>query len=133
MITEKLCRVCGYEMEEGPRDYNICPSCGTEFGIHDVNSSIDNLRTGWLATGPRWYSPVIPEPLGWRPIPQLSKLFLNPIPFGWTPAITARPDLQGVHFPPLAHKRRRIKSRVHRGREENLPYPISPVPSVQAA
>lgn len=78
MVTDKLCSVCGYEMEEGPRDYNICPSCGTEFGIHDLNSSIENLRGAWLSSGPRWYSRVVPEPQRWNPIQQLSNVFLNP-------------------------------------------------------
>jgi hypothetical protein len=74
MVNEKLCTVCGYEMEEGPRDYNICPSCGTEFGLHDANSTIEELRKVWLATGPRWYSSAVPEPQNWKPIMQLAVL-----------------------------------------------------------
>jgi hypothetical protein len=88
MVSDKMCTVCGYEMEEGPRDYNICPSCGTEFGIHDVNSSIDNLRLAWLRTGPAWYSTVAETPPDWDPIRQLSKLFLNPNPAILSPADT---------------------------------------------
>lgn len=80
MVSEQLCTVCGYEMEEGPRDYNICPSCGTEFGIHDINSSIVNLRSAWLSTGPQWHSTVVREPQGWEPIRQLTRIFLNPNP-----------------------------------------------------
>jgi len=77
MVNEKLCRVCGYEMEEGPRDWNICPSCGTEFGLHDVNSSIENLRNVWLATGPRWYSTVVLPPAEWSPMQQLATLLFE--------------------------------------------------------
>jgi hypothetical protein len=77
MVNDKLCSVCGYEMEEGPRDYNICPSCGTEFGLHDVNSTIEDLRQVWLSTGPRWYSVVITPPLGWNPMMQLAGLLLG--------------------------------------------------------
>src|SRR6266446_4815425 len=52
MVIETTCPVCGYEMDDPPRDYNICPSCGTEFGLHDVNASISELRAAWLQTGP---------------------------------------------------------------------------------
>jgi len=72
MVNEKLCTVCGYEMEEGPRDWNICPSCGTEFGLHDVNSTIDDLRTVWFASGPRWHSSVVPQPTNWNPFQQIA-------------------------------------------------------------
>jgi hypothetical protein len=72
MVNEKLCTVCGYEMEEGPRDWNICPSCGTEFGLHDVNSTIDSLRTVWFATGPRWHSSVVRQPANWNPFVQVA-------------------------------------------------------------
>lgn len=77
MVNEKLCTVCGYEMEEGPRDWNICPSCGTEFGLHDVNSSIENLRNVWLATGAKWYSDFVSKPQGWNPAVQLAQLLFS--------------------------------------------------------
>lgn len=77
MVNNKLCGVCGYEMEEGPRNYNICPSCGTEFGLHDVNSTIEDLRQVWLGSGPRWYSAVVPKPAGWNPMMQLARLLFG--------------------------------------------------------
>jgi hypothetical protein len=77
MVNEKLCTVCGYEMEEGPRHYNICPSCGTEFGLHDVNSTIDNLRKAWIEGGARWYSTAVPQPQGWKPAVQLARLLFS--------------------------------------------------------
>jgi hypothetical protein len=77
MVIEKLCPVCGYEMDEGPRDFNICPSCGTEFGLHDLNSSIKDLREVWIENGAHWHSQVIPEPLDWNAQQQLSVLMLN--------------------------------------------------------
>src|SRR5580658_4866010 len=40
----------------------LCPSCGTKFGHHDVNSSIDELCATWLRNGARWWSTVNPEP-----------------------------------------------------------------------
>ena len=79
MVNEKLCSVCGYEMEEGPRDYNICPSCGTEFGLHDVNSGIEQLRQIWLESGPAWFSKVIPEPPNWSPMNQLAGLLMGQV------------------------------------------------------
>jgi hypothetical protein len=79
MVGDKVCTVCGYEMEEGPRDYNICPSCGTEFGLHDVNSTVDNLRAVWLAGGAKWYSVAIPQPSKWNPIQQLAKLLFSQV------------------------------------------------------
>src|SRR5258708_15856140 len=77
MMNEKMCPVCGFEMSDGPRDYNICPSCGTEFGLHDVNSSIEVLRDVWIESGPRWYSRVVAEPVGLNPWLQLLRLFLS--------------------------------------------------------
>ena len=79
-MNDKMCPVCGYEMTEGPRHFNICPSCGTEFGLHDENATIEEIRNGWLATGPVWYSHVIPQPAGWEPITQLINVFLNAQP-----------------------------------------------------
>ncbi len=74
MVIGNLCRVCGYAMEEPPSDYNICPSCGTEYGVHDVNSSLLDLRKAWVGTGPRWWSTVDPEPANWNPFIQLANL-----------------------------------------------------------
>lgn len=72
MKTENLCPVCGYEMEAPPRDYRICPSCGTEFGVHDVNATIAELREAWMRTGPKWWSTVDACPPKWNPIEQMA-------------------------------------------------------------
>ena len=74
MTRENLCPVCGYEMEDPPRDYNICPCCGTEFGNHDMNASVQGLRSAWLQTGPKWWSTVSPVPENWKPFEQLAFL-----------------------------------------------------------
>jgi hypothetical protein len=63
-------------MEDPPEDYNICPSCGTEFGVNDVNSTIADLRRVWFASGPRWWSPTDQIPIAWDPVAQLRNLFL---------------------------------------------------------
>jgi hypothetical protein len=72
MVIENLCPVCGYEMEVPPRNYNICPSCGTEFGVHDVNSTVAELRALWLQSGPKWWSVSDPQPENWNPFQQIA-------------------------------------------------------------
>ena len=74
MANKHLCPVCGYEMEDPPRDYNICPSCGTEFGNDDALATQVQLRAEWLRNGPRWWSPVDPEPENWDPQTQVSNV-----------------------------------------------------------
>ncbi len=71
MNIENLCPVCGYEMEAPPMDYRICPSCGTEFGVSDVNASIAELRDVWMQTGPAWWSTSDPKPTNWDPLEQM--------------------------------------------------------------
>jgi hypothetical protein len=73
MIRENLCPVCGYEMEAPPQDYRICASCGTEFGLHDANATVADLREAWMKTGPNWWSKTAPPPLNWDPITQMEK------------------------------------------------------------
>jgi len=73
-VFKNLCLVCGYEMEDPPRDYNICPSCGTEYGVSNVNASIEQLRQAWLKTGPAWWSKTDPQPEDWNPSAQLANL-----------------------------------------------------------
>ena len=74
MVIENMCPVCGYEMEDPPRDYNICPSCGTEFGLHDVYASLQDLRAAWLQAGPKWWSPTDPVPQDWKPWDQVARV-----------------------------------------------------------
>jgi len=74
MVDQNLCPVCGYKMEEPARDFNTCPSCGTEFGLHDANASIEDLRSAWLRTGPKWWSATDLQPANWNPLMQLAGL-----------------------------------------------------------
>jgi hypothetical protein len=85
-MVANLCPVCGYGLEEPPQDYNVCPSCGTEFGINDENSSIEELREAWIKTGPKWWSVSDPQPEQWDPYEQLGRLAL---PSGAVVATTA--------------------------------------------
>ncbi len=113
-MNDKFCPVCGFEMSDGPRSFNICPSCGTEFGLHDENASIEELRAWWVSTGPLWQSTVVPQPAVWDPMGQLmSGVFLNP-PAGFTGSIAVTIDQQGIpigvqHFALLKTKRRKTK------------------------
>jgi hypothetical protein len=65
-----ICPVCAYsEMPYPAADYNICPSCGTEFGNDDILLSHDELRAQWLAGGAHWFFGN--PPAGWNPYLQL--------------------------------------------------------------
>lgn len=69
-----FCPVCGYgQMEDPPRDFNICPCCGTEFEHDDfgltpseVEAKRAALRFQWLATGGKWFDPGTPPPRPWN-------------------------------------------------------------------
>ena len=72
------CPVCGFAgLEEPHRDkygepsFEICPSCGTEFGYHDAKRSHDELREEWVRNGARWHGHHGAPP-GWDPIKQLT-------------------------------------------------------------
>ena len=76
-MNKYLCPVCGYGMDEQPANYHICPSCGTEFGLHDQNASHEQLRNAWIRTGPKWWSTTDQQPEDWNPFVQLANLGIN--------------------------------------------------------
>jgi hypothetical protein len=64
------CPVCFYDqLEEPPRDYNICECCGTEFGNDDEFKSWEDLRREWLQAGAQWFCGT--QPFLWNPYMQL--------------------------------------------------------------
>lgn len=68
------CKVCGYDqMPHAPRDYNICPSCGVEYGVDDAFDSYEEIRDQWLLVGGPWFSDVAPylRPSNWSAWDQL--------------------------------------------------------------
>jgi hypothetical protein len=76
------CPVCGYPgLDEPPRSaesgasYEICPSCGFEFGVTDDDRGIsyEQWRREWIASGMTWWSRRPPPP-GWDPRAQLREL-----------------------------------------------------------
>ena len=74
------CPVCGYDdMPHEPKDYNICPCCGVEFGLDDAFDTHEELRNLWLAKGAPWFSlhkPYTP-PLNWSAWDQLDRAGLR--------------------------------------------------------
>ncbi len=75
------CPVCGYpELDESPRSasgggsYEICPSCGFQFGVDDDDKGItlEAWREKWKAKGYLWSSRGIPAPKDWDAKAQLA-------------------------------------------------------------
>jgi hypothetical protein len=77
-----VCPVCGFpELDEPPRSpvsgggsYEICPSCGFEFGVTDDDRgyTYDAWRRKWVAEGTPWTDAGVTEPPpGWDPRKQL--------------------------------------------------------------
>jgi len=56
-----------------PRDYNICPCCGIEYGLEDAFETYDELRDEWLLAGGPWFSEAKPyvRPANWNAWEQL--------------------------------------------------------------
>jgi predicted RNA-binding Zn-ribbon protein involved in translation (DUF1610 family) len=78
-----VCPVCGYPGLSGPPrhpngggSYEICPSCGFEFGVTDEDRgfSYDHWRRIWVAIGMPWWRPYQPPPKGWNPELHLSRI-----------------------------------------------------------
>lgn len=80
-----VCPVCGYpDLEEPPRSprsgggsYEICPSCGFQFGVTDEDRGFtyEEWRRHWTERGMPWASEGIEAPpAGWNPKQQLRRL-----------------------------------------------------------
>ena len=72
------CPVCGYpgltepsHDETGFGSFDICPSCGVEFGYDDFAVPHRALRYRWLMNGAKWYSTATVQPLRWSAGEQL--------------------------------------------------------------
>ena len=70
-----MCPVCGYGIKDPPRDYNICPCCGIEFGYDDSETTYAALRQLWVLGGAKWWSPNTMPPQGWSADKQMSSSF----------------------------------------------------------
>lgn len=78
-----ICPVCGFsELKESPRSaagggsYEICPSCGFQFGVSDddLGLTYEKWRNGWVARGMPWSSVGITVPEGWNAREQIRRL-----------------------------------------------------------
>jgi predicted RNA-binding Zn-ribbon protein involved in translation (DUF1610 family) len=79
------CPVCGWpDLDEpavdeyGSDSFDICPSCGTQFGYQDARRSHGELRAEWIARGMPWHSGADLEPDDWDPVFQLREAGLEP-------------------------------------------------------
>jgi hypothetical protein len=91
------CLVCGYPgLEEPPRapsgggSYEICPSCGFQYGVDDDDRGTDYVkaRAAWVGRGSAWWSRGQTAPADWDAGRQLSALVDHPGP-------AAVPDPEG--------------------------------------
>jgi hypothetical protein len=80
------CPVCGYpDLAEAPRtnesggSYEICPSCGFQFGVSDDDLGYTDAtwRNEWIDHGMSWWSESRRRPDGWDPERQLRSLQLD--------------------------------------------------------
>lgn len=64
------CPICLYaRLPYPPKDYHICPCCGTEFGNDDQNFTHEQIREMWIAGGANWFFGRPPD--NWNPWMQL--------------------------------------------------------------
>jgi len=66
------CPVCAFTaMPYPPAPYNICPCCGTEFGVDDRLQLPPQLRQAWIKAKMPWFDDITSPPIGWSPAWQL--------------------------------------------------------------
>jgi len=88
-LQKFLCPVCGFNMDDPPANYNICPSCGTEFGYDDFSRKHEALRDEWVKAGARWFSKYQKEPANWNPISQMAVAGIS------VEQYLSKPDMEG--------------------------------------
>jgi predicted RNA-binding Zn-ribbon protein involved in translation (DUF1610 family) len=81
-----ICPVCGFpDLYDPPRSefgggsYEICPSCGFQFGVSDENDglSYEEWREAWIEQGMSWQSKGIAQPAGWNPTEQIRQIQIH--------------------------------------------------------
>lgn len=82
-FAPSTCPVCGFpELTEPPRhrtgsgSYEICPSCGFQFGVSDDDRGFtyDEWRARWIREGMPWNGEGQSPPSGWNPTEQLKRV-----------------------------------------------------------
>lgn len=77
MAAGFICPVCDYpKLSESPRSefgggsFEICPSCGFQFGVNDDDEGIsyETWRRRWEAAGMPWTSLALKQPAFWKPV-----------------------------------------------------------------
>ncbi len=80
---DKICPACGYpELRYGPyiigtsESYEICPCCGFEFGVTDMDEgySYEQWRQKWIDEGMKWWSKSRHPSTQWNPVEQLRNI-----------------------------------------------------------
>lgn len=72
-----------YQDQFGSPSFEICPSCGFEFGFDDhpgasgSATSFAEHRQGWVAGGCGWWSRADRRPIGWSGPEQLAQAGLT--------------------------------------------------------
>jgi len=76
------CPVCEYtKLEVPPENHEICPSCGTEFGFDDFDTTHEMLRFDWICQGKPWWSTAIPPD---KPQPSIIRRLKDYVQFAGT-------------------------------------------------
>ncbi len=112
MVANYICPVCGYPdlYEEayrpsGEPSYEICSSCGYEFGKTDMDEHItfEQWREYWIENGMTWNGVSLP-PANWSPREQLLNISLNSVVeyrADFAEINVYSPDVQGDAWQPV--------------------------------
>lgn len=66
-------------MPYAPVPFNVCPCCGTEFGVDDRKAKHWELRQAWINAGKQWFDDIMSPPKNWDPQLQLLNAGFGPI------------------------------------------------------
>jgi hypothetical protein len=75
-----VCLVCGYSELTKPYgdylrpSYEICPTCGYQYGYHDYFQTPINYRKRWIDEGANWWAHGGPIESNWNARQQLKRL-----------------------------------------------------------
>jgi hypothetical protein len=88
-----VCFLCGYpDLRNNPwsedglsPSYDICPCCGMEYGVDDINELAFKLyREEWFSKGRKWFDQQVKPPLNWdlsNQVENINKIRRNNLPY----------------------------------------------------